>query len=58
VLDDGSLLGLPPRHALGADHEIINGIGVAPGYYIPVTPWDLATGHDPDMAKALALLKG
>jgi carboxyl-terminal processing protease len=58
VLDDGSLLSLPPRHELGADHEIINGIGVAPDYYIPVTPRDLATGHDPDIAKALALLKG
>jgi carboxyl-terminal processing protease len=57
VLDDGSQLGLPPKHALGADHEIINGIGVAPGYYIPLTAWDLATGHDPCLAKALALLK-
>jgi carboxyl-terminal processing protease len=57
VLDDGSQLGLPPRHGLGADHELINGIGVAPDYYIPRTALDLATGHDPDIAKALALLK-
>jgi carboxyl-terminal processing protease len=57
VLDDGSVLGLPPKHWLGADHELINGIGVAPDYYIPVTPLDLATGRDPDIAKALALLK-
>jgi carboxyl-terminal processing protease len=56
ALDDGSVLALPPRHELGADHEIINGIGVAPDYYIPVTARDLATGHDPDIAKALALL--
>ena len=57
VLDDGSVLALPPRHGLGADHELINGIGVAPDYYIPVTALDLATGQDPDIAKALALLK-
>jgi carboxyl-terminal processing protease len=57
VLDDGSVLGLPAKHHLGADHELINGIGVAPDYYIPRTALDLATGHDPDIAKALALLK-
>jgi carboxyl-terminal processing protease len=57
VLDDGSQLALPAKHDLGADHELINGIGVAPDYYIPRTAWDLATGHDPDIAKALALLK-
>ncbi len=56
VLDDGSVLGLPPRHGLGANHEIINGIGVAPDYYVPVTPLDLATGYNPAISKALALL--
>jgi hypothetical protein len=29
---------------------------VAPDYYLPRTAYDLATGHDPDIAKALALL--
>ena len=29
---------------------------VAPGYYIPMTAKDVATGHDPDIAKALAVL--
>ena len=43
-------------HAFGADHEIIDGIGVAPGYYLPLTAQDLSTGHDPDIAKALTLL--
>ena len=57
ALDDGSTLGLPAAHDLSADHEIIDGIGVAPDYYIPRTARDLATGHDPDIAKALALLK-
>jgi carboxyl-terminal processing protease len=56
VLDDGSILGLPAEHELSADHETINGIGVAPDYYLPMTPQDLAAGHDPDIAKALALL--
>jgi C-terminal processing protease CtpA/Prc len=51
-----TLLGLPAEHGVGADHEFINGIGVAPDYYIPRTAQDLATGHDPDIAKALALL--
>jgi carboxyl-terminal processing protease len=56
-LDDGSELGLPAKHELSADHEIIDGIGVAPDYYLPMTAWDLSTGHDPDIAKALTLLE-
>lgn len=55
-LDDGSLLGLPSRHELGVLHEIINGIGVAPDYYLPLTAADLSNGRDPDIAKALTLL--
>jgi carboxyl-terminal processing protease len=57
-LDDGSLLYLPARHELGADHELINGIGVPPDYDLPLTAWDLNTGHDPDLTEALALLGG
>jgi carboxyl-terminal processing protease len=56
LLDDGSVLFLPNTHLLSANHEIINGIGVAPRYYLPYTAKDLATGHDPDITKALALL--
>jgi carboxyl-terminal processing protease len=56
ALDDGSLLALPAEHELGANHELINGIGVAPDHDIPVTALDLATGHNPDIAEALALL--
>jgi carboxyl-terminal processing protease len=56
VLEDGSLLSLPAEHELGASHETINGIGVAPGYYVPLTARDVSTGHDPDVAKALTLL--
>jgi carboxyl-terminal processing protease len=58
LLDDASLLILPAMHAFGADHEIIDGIGVAPDYYIPLTAQDLSTGHDPGIAKALTLLGG
>ena len=58
LLNDGSLLGLPARHELGAHHELINGIGVAPDYYLPLTAQDLSTGHDPDITKALTLLGG
>jgi carboxyl-terminal processing protease len=47
---------LPPEHQLSAGREIINGIGVAPDYYLPVTAWDRSTGRDPDLAKALGLL--
>lgn len=56
ALDDGSQLALPAEHVVGADHEFINGIGVAPDYDIPRTAQDLATGRDPDIARALALL--
>ncbi len=56
VLNDSSVLTLPARHELAADHELINGIGVAPDYYLPRTAEDVSTGHDPDLAKALNLL--
>jgi carboxyl-terminal processing protease len=58
LLDDASLIILPAKHELSADHELINGIGVAPDYYVPLTAQDLSTGHDPDIAKALTLLGG
>ena len=58
LLDDASLIILPATHELSAHHELINGIGVAPDYYIPLTAQDLSTGHDPDIAKALTLLGG
>jgi carboxyl-terminal processing protease len=57
LLDDGSALLLPATHEFSAGHEIINGIGVAPDYDLPLTAWDVAAGHDPDIAKALAVLR-
>jgi carboxyl-terminal processing protease len=56
LLDDASLLILPAMQELSAHHEFINGIGVAPDYYLPLTAQDLSTGHDPDITKALTLL--
>ena len=58
LLDDASLIILPATQELSARHELINGIGVAPDYYLPLTAQDLSTGHDPDIAKALTLLGG
>ena len=58
LLDDASLIILPATQELSARHELINGIGVAPDYYLPLTADDLSTGHDPDIAKALTLLGG
>jgi carboxyl-terminal processing protease len=58
LLNDASLIILPARHELSARRELINGIGVAPDYYLPLTAHDLSTGHDPDITKALALLGG
>ncbi|MFG1680505.1 S41 family peptidase [Nonomuraea sp. NPDC049269] len=56
TLDDGSLLTLPAAYQVGANHELINGIGVAPDHYLPLTAKDLRKGRDPAMAKALSLL--
>lgn len=56
ALNDGSLLGLPSKHALMADKEIIDTIGVAPDYFAPMTAGALSRGHDPAVAKALSLL--
>jgi carboxyl-terminal processing protease len=57
VLSDNSLIGMPSKHAKGPDGEIVNGIGVAPDIYLPITAHDVSTGHDPDIAKALTLLR-
>ncbi|TMC11198.1 MAG: peptidase [Chloroflexi bacterium] len=58
LLTDNSDLLLPSEHELGANREIINGIGVAPDYLVPLTAQDLSAGRDPDVARALSLLAG
>ena len=58
LLDDNSLLLLPERHHLGPNREVINGSGVAPDHYVPLTAMDVSTGKDPGLSKALTLLDG
>lgn len=56
LLDDGSVLLLPRVRHLGPAREIIDTIGVPVDHHAPMTALDLATGHDPGVAKALELL--
>ncbi|MFC6579810.1 S41 family peptidase [Planomonospora parontospora] len=56
LLDDGSVLILPKVRHLGPAREIIDTIGVPVDHHAPMTALDLATGRDPGLAKALALL--
>jgi carboxyl-terminal processing protease len=58
LLDDASLLILPATQEFSAHRELINGIGVAPDHYLPLTAQGLSAGHDPDITKALTLLGG
>ncbi|MGV9302090.1 S41 family peptidase [Nonomuraea sp. NPDC003727] len=56
LLDDNSLLLLPGRRHLGPDREVVDGSGVAPDHYVPLTAEDVSAGKDPGLALALALL--
>jgi carboxyl-terminal processing protease len=56
LLNDGSLLLLPKVRHLGPFRETIDTIGVPVDHYAPMTALDLATGRDPGVVKALALL--
>ncbi|NUP51844.1 MAG: PDZ domain-containing protein [Catenulispora sp.] len=56
VLDDGSSVVFPTSYELGADHESVNGVGVAPDYDAPLTAAGLSAGHDAGVEKALAVL--
>jgi carboxyl-terminal processing protease len=56
TLDDNSGLALTAKHQVAANVEIINEIGVAVDYQVPMTASDLSNGRDPAMAKALSLL--
>src|SRR5262249_59861528 len=47
LLDDASLIILPARQEFSAARELINGIGVAPDYYLPLTAQHLSTPHSP-----------
>jgi carboxyl-terminal processing protease len=56
-LTDGSSLSLPKFYQLGAAHEFVDGIGVAPDYYAPLTAADLSAGRDAGLSKAIELLR-
>jgi carboxyl-terminal processing protease len=55
-LSDNSELEMPSLHYLGPNHEIVDGIGVAPDIYQPITAADLSEGVDPNIATATRLL--
>ncbi|NUP53130.1 MAG: peptidase [Catenulispora sp.] len=56
ALTDGSILGMPSQHMLGADREVIDGIGVAPDRFVPLTADDVSAGRDPVVDAAVAVL--
>ncbi|MGW4639701.1 S41 family peptidase, partial [Sphaerisporangium sp. NPDC004334] len=56
LLGDGGVLLLPQVRHLGPAREIIDTIGVPVDHYAPLTALDVATGRDPAVAKALAIL--
>ncbi len=56
-LSDNSMLELPAQYYLGPDREEVDGIGVAPGYYQPITAAELSEGLDPNVATAIGLLR-
>ncbi|MES4905901.1 MULTISPECIES: S41 family peptidase [unclassified Streptomyces] len=54
--DHTSLIRLPSQRVIGANGEIIDGIGVPPDHYAPLTAADVSTGKDPALDKATAIL--
>lgn len=56
MLNDGSSLTIPSLSEVGAQGEIIDGIGVVPDYNLPLTAEALSAGHDPDIEEGINLL--
>jgi hypothetical protein len=54
---NGSVLLIPLLSEVGAHGETIDGIGVAPDDNLPLTAAALSAGHDPDIEKAISLLR-
>lgn len=57
LLDDASLSSCPSGTS-SVPATSSSTASASPDYYLPLTAHDLSTGHDPDIAKALALLGG
>ncbi|MEU5870641.1 S41 family peptidase [Glycomyces sp. NPDC047369] len=56
-LDDGtSLIRLPSHRVIGANGEIIDGVGVPPDHYAPLTAEDLSACKDAALDKATEIL--
>jgi carboxyl-terminal processing protease len=55
-LNDGSVLQITAMRSAGVNGEMLNGIGVAPNYNVPLTAQELSSGQDPAIAKAMTLL--
>jgi carboxyl-terminal processing protease len=56
TLDDNSGLALTTKHQVAANGEVINEVGVAVDYQVPMTARDISGGRDPGMEKARSLL--
>jgi carboxyl-terminal processing protease len=57
ALDDyTSAIRLPSQHAVGANGEIIDGIGVPPDREAPLSALDVSTGKDPALDEATSIL--
>ena len=56
-LEEGSALEITVARVLGPNGEEINEIGVTPDEVVALTPADLSSGNDPQLAAALAYLK-
>jgi carboxyl-terminal processing protease len=57
-LGNGTAMFLPSTHHLGPNRETIDGIGVPPDHYVPLTARDVSTGRDPGVHTAATLLAG
>ncbi len=57
-LEDGSAIEITVQRVLGPNGEAINEIGVTPDQVVELTPADLSAGNDPQLAAAIAYLRG
>ncbi|WP_439680992.1 S41 family peptidase [Embleya sp. MST-111070] len=57
LADNTSAIRFPSQRAIGANGEIVDGIGVPPDIYAPLTAADRSTGQDPALAQATSLLE-
>ncbi|NUU26353.1 MAG: peptidase [Streptomycetaceae bacterium] len=55
--DNTSAIRFPSQRAIGANGEIVDGVGVPPDIYAPLTAADVSAGKDPALAQAASLLQ-